>query len=275
MTILHWIRAAARANLTPGCKGFCLELVPLMNSHTLSSDFSTSRMASKVTAALPSVKVYRRQLVREGLLRSGKGWHLTLPDGEKKTSKGICGDPKKGSVEIPEEVSRDLWGSQKGITGDPKKGSVEIPVLYNGTSTFFSASSSTDNKVYKAEPLPSLDDLSLEHRPDIGDRTFNPDVSLDSWFNRWRSVKGADFPWRGWAMRVLPYLQEMEREKLLNALLSSQKPNLKYAKVIVSRMCQGLGPRQTHHQTSRPGSVPLVIPGRSEDDDLWLEMISN
>ena len=87
-------------------------------------------------------------------------------------------------------------------------------------------------------------------------------------------MKGADFPWKGWALRVLPYLEEKERERLMDALLSSSKPNLKYAKVIVSRMCQGLGPRHKP-QTSRPGSVPVVIPGRSEEDDLWLEIISN
>tara|TARA_R100000951_G_C2607095_1_gene170011 strand:- start:50 stop:877 length:828 start_codon:yes stop_codon:yes gene_type:complete len=275
MTILHWIRAAANANLTPGCKAFCLELVPQMSSSTLSSHFSTSRMASKVSAALPSVKVYRRQLIREGLLRSGKGWELTLPGEEKKSLTGICGDTKRVSVEISENVSRYTQGSQKGISGDPKKVSPQIPVLYKGTSAFFSASYSTENKLYKADSIPSLDDLSPEHRPDIGDRIFNPEVSLDLWFNKWRSVKGADFPWKGWALRVLPYLEEKERERLMDALLSSSKPNLKYAKVIVSRMCQGLGPRHKHPQTSRPGSVPVVIPGRSEEDDLWLEIISN
>ena len=136
MTILHWIRAAANAKLTPGCKAFCLELVPQMSSSTLSSHFSTSRMASKVSAALPSVKVYRKQLVREGLLRSGKGWQLTLPEEEKKSLTGICGDTKKVSVEISENLSRYTQGSQKGIAGDPKKVSPQIPVLYKGTSAF-------------------------------------------------------------------------------------------------------------------------------------------
>jgi hypothetical protein len=85
MSIFNWIRAVAAAELSPGCKAFCLELIPHLNSKTLETHLSVSRIADKVTAALPSVRVYRRQLRAAGLLRSGEGWT----------------DPKGGSPQIP------------------------------------------------------------------------------------------------------------------------------------------------------------------------------
>ena len=35
MSIFNWIRAVAAAELSPGCKAFCLELIPHLNSKTL------------------------------------------------------------------------------------------------------------------------------------------------------------------------------------------------------------------------------------------------
>ena len=97
-TILHWIRAVAKAPLSAGCKGFCLELIPNMNSSSLSSNFSTGRMASKVSAAPNSVKVYRAQLQKAGLLKKGQGWHLAIPGAEEEDAKGVYTD-------IPENPS--------------------------------------------------------------------------------------------------------------------------------------------------------------------------
>ena len=117
-TILHWIRAVANAPLSAGCKGFCLELIPQMNSSSLSSSFSTGRMASKVSAAPNSVKVYRAQLQKAGLLKMGQGWHLAIPGEEEEKPKGVYTD-------IPENSSSDTHIYQRGISPYTKGGYVK------------------------------------------------------------------------------------------------------------------------------------------------------
>lgn len=258
MSIFNWIRAVAAAELSPGCKAFCLELIPHLNSKTLETHLSVSRIADKVTAALPSVRVYRRQLRAAGLLRSGEGWRLIYPQG------GISTDP--GGIST--DPGGDPHRSQRGISTDPKRGSPQIPPSYKGTSTFFSTSLSTNNSCW------DITSLRPNRRPEINGRAQRSDVDVNSWLREWHQNKGQDFPWSRWAQCVLPYLSAEEGGELLDALLSTPDPNLRYAIAIVSRMCKGSSKPRRSTQPNNACRVPVVVPGRSEDDDAWLEAIS-
>lgn len=268
-TILHWIRAVANAPLSPGCKGFCLELIPQMNSSSLSSNFSTGRMASKVSAAPNSVKVYRAQLQKAGLLKKGQGWHLQIPGGEEEEEKA----PKGVYPHIPENPSSHTHIYQDGIPTYTKGVYPHIPPLYKGTSTSVSTSVPTNTNI------PSVDERLLRirkaHRPDVGERTYDASLEVGHWLRQWKEAKGRRFPWSNWAGAVLPYLREAEREELLDTLLSIQNPNLRYATAIVTRMCSGAAQPSSSNGKAQPGQVPVVVAGRSEDDDLWLEKISS
>ena len=265
-TILHWIRAVAKAPLSAGCKGFCLELIPNMNSSSLSSNFSTGRMASKVSAAPNSVKVYRAQLQKAGLLKMGQGWHLAIPGAEEEDAKGVYTD-------IPENPSSHTHIYQDGISPYTKGVYPHIPPLYNSTSTSVSTSVPTNNNIQPMDER--LKRIRKAHRPNVGQRTYDSSLEIGYWLKQWKEAKGRSFPWGNWAGAVLPYLKEAEREELLDTLLSIQNPNLRYASAIVTRMCSGAAQPQTNGKPARAGQVPVVVAGRSEDDDLFLEIISS
>ena len=279
MTILHWVRAVAKTDLSPGCKGFCLELIPHMNSSQLSADFSTKRMSQKVSAAHNTVKVYRRQLVKSGLLKSGRGWRLTIPKRDPhRSQKGIARDPQKGSTQILSEKQGDPHRSPKGIATDPKRGSLEIPPLYNSTSTSYSTSYSTlttgEDDGCDSPPIKlKISDLALRLRPEVGDRLPVHTFSHEKWVKRYEAVRGSKWRWTGWSGVVLPYLNADEREHLLGAMCGTNKPNLNYAVAVANRLMSGEPMRRPVAQ-GKVGAVPLVIAGRSEDDDLFLSKIS-
>ena len=80
-----------------------------------------------------------------------------------------------------------------------------------------------------------------------------------------------------WAQVVLPYLSRDEQEELLDSMLSKENPNVRFAKSVVERMCRGEAAPHKKRRSTQPNNacrVPVVIPGRSEDDDAWLEAIS-
>ena len=87
--IFAWIRAVARADLPPGCKGFCLELIPLLDSKTCSSSRSISSTAERVSASARSVKRFRRLLSDRGLIERGEGWILCLDGGVTRTREQV------------------------------------------------------------------------------------------------------------------------------------------------------------------------------------------
>ena len=103
------------------------------------------------------------------------------------------------------------------------------------------------------------------------------ETDLHWWFNEWRNFKGSEFPWSVWAECVLPYLSRDEQDELLGIMLSTENPNLRFANSIVERMCRGEAAPHKKRRSTQPNNasrVPVVIPGRSEDDDAWLEAIS-
>ena len=261
-TILHWIRAVANAPLSAGCKGFCLELIPQMNSSSLSSNFSTGRMASKVTATPSTVKTYRHQLQKAGLLKQGSGWTLAIP-----------GEEEVVDTHQPENMNRLTTINHNG--GYPSTVMVDThqPRIYKGTSTSVSTSVPTNNNIQPMDER--LKRIRQAHRPNVGQRTYDSSLEIGYWLKQWKEAKGRSFPWSNWAGAVLPYLKEAEREELLDTLLSIQNPNLRYATAIVTRMCSGAAQPQTNGKPARAGQVPVVVAGRSEDDDLFLEIISS
>jgi len=261
-TILHWIRAVANAPLSPGCKGFCLELIPQMNSSSLSSNFSTGRMASKVSATPSTVKTYRHQLQQAGLLKQGSGWTLAIP-----------GEEEMVDTHQPENMNRLTHINHNG--GYPSTTMVDThqPRLYKGTSTSVSTSVSANTNIESVDER--LLRIRKAHRPDVGQRSYDASLEVGHWLRQWKEAKGRRFPWSNWAGAVLPYLREAEREELLDTLLSIQNPNLRYATAIVTRMCSGAAQPSSSNGKAQPGQVPVVVAGRSEDDDLWLEKISS
>ena len=235
MSIFNWIRAVAAAELSPGCKAFCLELIPHLNSKTLETHLSVSRIASKVTAALPSVRVYRRQLRAAGLLRSGEGWRLIYPQG------GICRDP--GGIST--DPGGDPHRSQRGISTDPKRGSPQIPPSYKGTSAFFSTSRSTNNSCWDITSFAPT-------RPEINDRAQRSDVDVNSWL---KVSKQSRLPVVSLGSMCLALPLCGGGGELLDALLSTPDPNLRRHRRRLANV-QGSGkPRRSTqpNNASRPG----------------------
>ena len=257
--IFEWIRAAASAPLSAGCHQFCLQLIPLVDSRTLRSSLSIQQIARRVTAQPDTLKKYRRQLKAEGLLSDGRGWQLSLST--ESLSSGCTDTPG---------VHTDTGTVEQCPQRHPKV-STETPSIYY-RSTSLSASLINERET----PSASLDQLVKKQRPDVQERTPCHEVDVLAFMERWRLQKGSKWPWPFWAEAVLPYLSTDESEELLGALLATPDPNLNYAVSIVSRMCRGqsspIGKRSARQQ--KPGAVPTVVAGRSQDEDDFLAAIS-
>lgn len=260
-TVFEWIRAASSAEMTDGCRAFCLQLIPLVDSKTLKCSLPIYQVSTRVSAKMDTIKKYRRQLKALGLIDKGQGWELTV-NGERLTSG--CTDTQG--------VHTDTGTSEQWTQGHPKVSTQPPPIYYRSTSL-----STSDMHAERASDF-RIGDLAIlrdKHRPDIKDRPVDLEVNVGAWLSEWRHTTGKDFPWTRWAASVLPYLSEGERDELFDALNATPDTNLNYATAIVSRMCRGASSPGRKRSTGRKvGAVPLVIEGRSEDDDLFLMKIS-
>lgn len=246
-----WMRAVKQAahegKLSTGCLAFCFELVLLIDSATQSSMRSVKDVSIDTLPKPSTIKRYRRQLAEAGLLARGPGWVLNNP------TLGV-------SPQIP-----GIPTDTPGIPTDTPRVSPQNPSNYYKST---SSSTCTDSTV-----MVTLEMLPERHRPDTGKRTPDTAFSGDVWHNRYKALRGSPWPWPVWSRAVLPFITNEEREELLEALLGTSDPNIRYAKAIVERMCSGSS-KKKHNKASRPGAVPVVIEGRSEDDDAFLRAIS-
>ena len=256
--IFAWIRAVAEADLSPGLSKFCLQLIPLIDSKSLMSPRSIASTASKVSAAVSSLKTYRRTLKHHGLIANHPGWYLTLPC----IVTGTC----TGDQLYPQRYTSCICG------GTPLV-SPQIPPLYNGTSTSPSTSPSTNDQCWEKEEVKTreLSSLHTAHRPDVHGRSPTHPVRHQAWLDTWRASKGKDWPWPGWTEAVLPYLTEPEREELLGAALSTDSCNLAYLTAITTRICSGkpraARPSSSSSHTRRQSPAPVVLDHTT--DSLW------
>ena len=263
--IFAWIRAVARADLPPGCKGFCLELIPLLDSKTCSSSRSIASTAERVSASSRSIKRFRRLLSDRGLIERGEGWILCLEGGVTSVT--------PVSPVSPEHVSRCHQRHHGGVTSVTEVVSPVSPALYNGTSASLSTSLSTNDQCWEKEEVKTreLTSLHTSHRPDVNGRSPTHPVSHQAWLDQWSASKGKEWPWPGWTEAVLPYLTIPEREELLSSALSTDNPNLGYLKAIVERLCSGkpraARPSSASSHTRRQSPAPVVLDHTT--DSLW------
>ena len=249
--IFEWIRAAATADMSAGCAQFCLQLITVVDSKTLKTSLTVYQVSKRVTAQESTVKKYRRELKEMGLLGKGRGWILTVE-----------GEPLHS-------VHRDTQGIPTAPVTNEQCPQVYPKVYPQQPSNYYrSTSLSTNNSCW------DITSLRPNQQPEINGRAQRSDVDVSSWLREWHQNKGQDFPWSRWAQCVLPYLSAEEGGELLDALLATPDPNLRYAIAIVSRMCKGSSKPRRSTQPNNASRVPVVIPGRSEDDDAWLEAIS-
>ena len=269
--IFAWIRAVARAELPPGCKGFCLELIPLLDTKTCSSSRSIASTAERVSASSRSIKRFRRLLSDRGLIERGEGWILCLEG-------GVTSVTPVSSVS-PEHVSRCHPCHHGGVTSVTEVVSPVSPALYNGTSASPSTSPSTNDQCWEKEEVKTreLSSLHTSHRPDVNGRSPTHPVRHQAWLDQWSASKGKEWPWPGWTEAVLPYLTEPEREELLGSALSTDNPNLNYFTAIVNGICSGI-PREERLKRSSKSSArfkspaPVVLDHTT--DSLWKGVFS-
>jgi len=263
-----WLRAARIATHTGAisreCLAMCAELMIMVDSKTLRSDRSVKDASIWMLAKPDTLKRYRRKLVAAGLLAKGQGWQLLIPDeGVSPQTPGVSRDTPGVSRDTP-GVSRDT----------PKVSPHPLPNNYRSTS--FSASNDHQWREEEDEGSMTLSSLHPSHRPNLRDRKPEHGYDLRALDRTWRAERRSAWPWVGWARAVLPYLTSDEQGELVAAAISTPTPNLPYLVSVVSRICSGKTKRhhQHQHRASKPGAVPVVIEGRSEDDDAFLRAIS-
>ena len=122
-TVFEWIRAASSAEMTDGCRAFCLQLIPLVDSKTLRCSLPIYQVSTRVSAKMGTIKKYRRQLKALGLIDKGQGWELTV-NGERLTSG--CTDTQG--------VHTDTGTSEQWTQGHPKVSTQPPPIYYRSTS---------------------------------------------------------------------------------------------------------------------------------------------
>jgi len=257
--IFEWIRAAATADMSAGCAQFCLQLITVVDSKTLKTSLTVYQVSKRVTAQESTVKKYRRELKEMGLLGKGRGWILTVE-----------GEPLHS-------VHRDTQGVHTAPVTSDQCPQVYPKVYPQQPSIHYRSTSFSTSEIDERTPPGDLSKLRPYLRPNIGKRSPDMETDLHWWFNEWRNFKGSEFPWSVWAECVLPYLSRDEQDELLGIMLSTDNPNLRFAKSVVERMCRGEAAPHKKRRSTQPNNpcrVPVVVPGRSEDDDAWLEAIS-
>ena len=259
-----WLRAARIAahtgQISRECLAMCAELVIMVDSKTLRSDRSVKDASIWMLAKPDTLKRYRRKLVTARLLARGQGWQLLIP------SVGVSHGTPGVSPATP------------GVSPATPKVSPQPPPIY-----YRSTSSSTSNDHHQwgdmdGAPVvePQLTHLHPSHRPKLRDRQPIHGYDLGALDRTWRAERRKPWPWVRWAKVVLPYLTPEEQGEMVAAAVSTPTPNLPFLVAVVTRLCSGKTKRQHHNTTkaSKPGAVPVVIEGRSEDDDAFLRAIS-
>lgn len=241
--IFKFIKSIASSDiLTLACKGFVLELIPHIDSKTLTSWLSVKGAVTKTGRSLASVKRYRRELIKSGHLDPAEGW----------TFKG-------GSNMTPEQLSGFKYEPPPGSDMTPPGGSDMTPPLYKGTTANITANITANESMNGS----ALDLIDPRFRPDIKDRTpvntFDPDAFSRQWFK----VRGQYWGWKGWSGVVMPYLTPEERQDFLTRLSSVEYPNLGLARAIVNQIISGQRPvkRQRNPSSSRGTNVPVSLDG--------------
>ena len=256
--VFNWIRAVSKAEMSDGCRAFCLQLIPLVDSSELVVNRrSLYDIAREVSAAESSIKRYKRTLKELGLLMPSSRWELAI-NGEK------ASEPKSS-------ITTDTRTADQYQQRYPEVSAEQPSIYYRSTSL----STRERDSLSRPNQTFSLENLTRSIRPDVGDRVADLSADILSFERAWSINRGKDWPWPKWSTIVLPYLTREEREELLRELLKSPNPNLMFATSIVSRICRGESkPMRQFRAKRNPCAVPIVVPGRSRDDDEWLEKIS-
>ena len=258
MTIFDSIRLVADSELSLAAKGFFLRLIPLVDSKTCSSSWSTSRVAHRLDISVASVKRYRRDLIKIGALERRRGWHFasksteteveaTTPVATIEQSSSIKSDTEQ-VISIKSDTEQTI-----SIKSDTKKVSYLTPSNHYRTASL-SASDRSIDRARKLANLPS------RFRPDLKDREPEHDFDLNTWSKQWRKARGVDWRWNEWSTVVCPHLTGDEQRELFAVLSGVDRPNLAFAKSIVERLVDG---RPVGRSVNRP------VPVSTEDDELF------
>lgn len=240
-TIFTFIRSIASSDiLTLACKGFVLELIPHVDSKTLTSWLSVKGASDKTGRSLASVKRYRRELIRSGHLDPSEGW----------TFKG-------GSNMNPEQLSGFKYDPRGGSDMTPGGGSDLTPPLYKGNT----ANKTANHTANESMTGSGLDQIDSRFRPDTKDRTPDNPFDADAFSRQWFKVRGQYWGWRGWSGVVMPYLTPEERQDFLTRLSSVEFPNLGLARAIVNQLISGQRPVKRQRNPSKGTNVPVSLEG--------------
>jgi hypothetical protein len=260
-SIFHWIRQVAQSDLSHGCKAFCLELVPLVDTQSLTCTRSVAWVAGRTTFALSSVKTYRRRLKSRGLLAPGALWLLT-PKAPQSTAQPTSAHTNTAQPTSAHTNTEKVFPQ---ILNKPP-----YPLEERSTSV-------SDRKKNTRAPLlsVSLDTIPPRYRPDTHNRKPQHPLDLAQWAQTWLALRGTPWGWVMWARAVLPYLSDTERIELAQCGSAVESPNLGLMRSIASRLCKGSStPRARTSSRAGRECVPVVTPGRSADDDAFLSALS-
>ena len=280
-SILHWIRAVAVAQIPMATKGLALMLVPLVDNTTLAAHHSIRQVAGKWQISQGTCKRHKATLVAAGLLTSGQGWQLATPT-QMAGDLPVNTEHGSGIKSDTVGVSKLITESMGSIKSDTPKGSNMRPFNHHrSTPSLYPNNSTNDDGVGVSKLItennsrphrpPGLSDLPARIRPNTGHR--KPDgYHWHQWQQGWQQATGKPWPWPVWAQAVLPYLTPEERSELQGAAMSTPRLNLNYCNAIVSRLCNGKSKKATESRL-RAGAVPVVVQGRSDDDDAFLDAL--
>ena len=234
MDVFSWIRAVAKSKISLSCKGFALELIPIIDSKTMMTQRGIGGVSDRVSGSARSIKRHKRQLVAHGLLKPGRGFVLCLPGGVTDLSPVTDLTPVSGLSPVtdltPGECQDCHPNGDRSVTGS-----------YKGTSA--SSSTSPSAKASKRARAMTLKDLDEDRRPDMRGREESGGggegwVSVEVWGERWKQATGQRWPrsWRSWAGIVLPLLTKAEREEVIEKGEELGGKNLPFWTAVVERL---------------------------------------
>lgn len=232
--IFDWIRAVSAAAVPLAVKGTALELIPLIDNATLTSDLSISQAARSLSADARTVRRHRRALIDAGLLANVNGWRLTVNTEHLTPVK--CGRT--------EHVLPVKYGRTEHMSPDNNDRSNIITALIGSRS---------DLRAREKQPsqTQALSDLPSKWQPAIQNRKPTNPTGAEQLERAWSLATGAPFQWPNWSAVVAPYLTAEELAELAEVGARAQTPNLPFLAAVASRIIRDSNkPKTQRRQTA-------------------------
>ncbi len=242
-SIFDWIRAVSASTIKLAVKGTALELIPLIDNQTMTTDLTIQQAARSMSGDSRTIRRHRRALIDAGFLEDSAGWILTL-------NTENLSPVKFGRTE---HKSPDKFGRTEQTSPDKDDRSIIITALIDSISDPRARKDSTKQQPGKS---PKLEDLPNKWRPDVKTRKPTNTLGAEQLDHAWNMATGAAFGWPRWSAIVAPYLTADELAELARVGSSSPRPNLPFLASVASRIIrQANNPKHKRRQTAYNGRI--------------------